>query len=73
MRNLHWNVAIKQFPRTALFSFGVALGSLMVSSVGSIILTDGGYAFGPSDARFVFACAFAITFIFLFVRTLLRG
>lgn len=66
-------MALKQLPRTVLFSFGVALGLFMIASVGSVVLTDGEHAFGPREARLVFTSTFIVSFIFFVVRALLRG
>lgn len=67
-----WGKGIEQLPRTALFSFGSALGLLMIASVGTLVLSDGRTSFGPSEARFVFAGNFILSFAFFFVRSLLR-
>ena len=73
MRKLAWREAMKQLPRTLLFSFGVALSLFIIASVGSVMLTDGELAFGPREARLVFASTFVASFIFFSVRALLRG
>jgi hypothetical protein len=66
-------MAMKQLPRTILFSFGIALCLFMIASVGSVVLTDGESAFGPSEARTVFMVSFLVSLIFFLGRSLLRG
>jgi hypothetical protein len=73
MRKLKWSVALKQLPRAALFSFGIALSLFMLASMGSMVLTGGEHIFGPSEARIVFATAFSISLICFVAVALLRA
>lgn len=73
MRKLKWSTVLKQLPRAALFSFGIALCLFMLASVGSMVLTGGERAFGPSEARIVFGTAFVISLIGYAVIALLRA
>lgn len=73
MQKLKWFAVLKQLPRIALFSFGTAIGLFMIASIGSMVLTDGERAFGPSEARVVFTAAFAISLIGFVVVALLRA
>ena len=66
-------MAIKQLPKTMVFSFGLALCVLLIVTVGSMVLTNGEYHFGPSNARHVFTVAFLVLFVFFSIRALLRG
>lgn len=73
MRKVKWSVALKQLPRAALFSFGIALCLFMLTSLGSMVLTGGEHAFGPSEARIVFVTAFVISLICFAAVALLRA
>lgn len=73
MRKLKWSEALKQLPRAVLFSFGIALCLFMIASIGSMVLTGGDRAFGPSEARIVFATAFVISLIGFAAVALLRA
>jgi len=72
MRKLEWVVAMKQLSRIVIFSFGIALCLFMIVSAGSAVLTNGEHTFGPSEARLVFTITFVVSFIFFFVKALLR-
>lgn len=73
MRKLKWSAALKQLPRAALFSFGIAICLFMFASIGSMALTSGEQSFGPSEARIVFAIAFVISLIGYAVAAVLRA
>lgn len=73
MRQANWFSALKQLPRAALFSFGIALCFLMVAAVGAMVFTGGEHAFGPSEARLIFTAAFVISLICFAVVALLRA
>lgn len=73
MRKLKWSAALKQLPRAALFSFGIALCLFMIVSIGSMVLASGERALGPSEARIVFTAAFVIALICFAVGALLRA
>lgn len=72
MRKLDWSHAFKQLPRIGVFSFGVALSIIMITAIGSVALSNSGHEFGPSEARLIFTVSFVTSFIFLFLRNLLR-
>ena len=73
MRQASRFAALKQLPRAALFSFGIALCFLMVAAVRAMVFTGGEHAFGPSEARRVFTAAFVISLICFAVVGLLRS
>lgn len=72
MRKFDWSHALKQLPRIGVFSFGIALSIIMMSAIGSVALSSSGHDFGPSEARLIFTVSFVTSFIFLFLRNLLR-
>jgi len=73
MRKLDWGAAMKKLPQTLLFSFGMAICLFMIVFVGSVVLTDGGGAFGPGEGRTVFTGSFLVALVFFLARSLRRG
>jgi len=65
-----WGIVMKQLPRAILFSFGISLCMLMITSIGSVVLTDGENAFEPREARIIFISSFVVSFVFFLIRLL---
>jgi hypothetical protein len=72
MRKSRWSGLLKDLPKLALFSFGIALCCLMLVAMMTTFVTKLSHSFDASYARWVFGGAFGISIIG-FAISRLRG
>ncbi len=72
MQDSNWPTILKKLPKHIAFSFGIALGFVMLISMGAMVLSSGNYSIEPSTARLVFGLTFAASLISLVLRELRR-